>query len=102
MGDPSVATDDSSRQLREQGIALLRNVFAKGTLTRLNEAADRCFQAIATEKPLPERYRFSRSSHSVLLTALLDFGCAGAEDLMAPLFATGLVQLFSEAMGDAW
>ena len=97
-----MATDDSATQLREQGIALLRDVFAKGSLTRLREAATRCFEAIRTERSLPERYQFSRFSHSVLLTALLDFGCGGSEELMAPLSAPGLEQLFSEAMGCEW
>ncbi|MGD0049647.1 MAG: phytanoyl-CoA dioxygenase family protein [Bryobacteraceae bacterium] len=96
-----MATDDSATQLREQGIALLRDVFAKGSLTRLREAAARCFEAIRTERSLPERYQFSRFSHSVLLTALMDFGC-GSEELMAPLSAPGLGQLFSEAMGCEW
>jgi len=97
-----VATDDSATQLREQGIALLRDVFAKGSLTRLREAAARCFEAIRTETSLPERYQFSRFSHSVLLTALMDFGYGGAEELMAPLSAPGLGQLFSEAMRCEW
>jgi len=97
-----VATDDSATQLREQGIALLRDVFAKGSLTRLREAATRCFEAIRTERSLPERYQFNRFSHSVLLTALMDFGCGGSEELVAPLSAPGLEQLFSEAMGCEW
>ena len=97
-----MATDDPSLQLREQGIALLRGVFAKDDLTRLKDAAARCFQAISIQRSLPERYRFSRSSHSVLLTALLDFGCDGSEDLMDPLSAPGLGQLFSQAMGSGW
>jgi hypothetical protein len=68
----------------------------------LREAAARCFQAINTERSLPERYQFSRSSHSVLLTALLDFGCDRAEELTAPLSATGLEKLFSAAIGPEW
>jgi hypothetical protein len=89
-------------QLCEQGIALLRGVFAKGPLNRLKEATGRCFQAIGTEGSLPERYRFNRSSHSFLLTALLDFGYDGAEELTAPLATPGLEQLFLETMGPEW
>ena len=96
-----MATDDPATQLREQGIALLRDVFAKDSLTKLKEAAAWCFEAIRTERPLPEHYQFSRFSHSLLLTALTDFGC-GSEELVAPLSAPGLEQLFSEAMGCEW
>ena len=95
-------TDDSATQLRGQGIALLRDVFAKESLTRLKEAAARCFEAIRIGRPLPEHYQFSRFSHSVLLTALMDFGCSGPDELLAPLSAPGLEQLFSEAMGCEW
>ncbi len=97
-----MATDDPATQLREQGIALLRGVFAKASLTGLKQAAARCFEAIGTSRSLPERYRFNRFSHSVLLTALTDFGCGGSEELLAPLSAPGLEQLFSEAMGSEW
>ena len=94
--------DDSSMELREQGVAVLRGVFAKDSLNRLKDAAARCFEAIATEESLPGRYGFSRSSHSVLLTALLDFGCDCAEELVAPLSAPGLEPLICEAMGSGW
>ena len=97
-----MATDASATQLREQGIALLRDVFPKDSLTRLNEAAARCFEAIRIERSLPEHYQFNRFSHSVLLTALMDFGCGGSEELVAPLSAAGLDRLFSEAMGGEW
>jgi hypothetical protein len=97
-----VAIDDASRQLQEQGVALLRDVFGKGPLISLKEAAVECFEAIAGGISLSERYRFSRSSHSVLLTALLDFGCDGMELLMAPLSEPGLERLFSEALGSKW
>ena len=89
-------------QLREKGIALLRGVFPKDSLTRLNEAAARCFEAIGTAESPPRHYRFNRFSHSVLLTALMDFGCGGSQELVAPLSVAGLDQLFSEAMGCDW
>jgi hypothetical protein len=94
-----VAAENPSTQLREHGIALLRDVFAKQTLTRLKEAAVRCFEVISGERPLHARYHFNPFSHSVLLTALTDFGCDNAEELVAPLSAPGLEQLFSEAIG---
>ncbi len=97
-----MTTDDSAAQLREQGIALLRGVFATGSLSRLKEAATRCFDAVGTERAVPERYQFNRFSHSVLLTALMDFGCGSSEELLAPLSLPGLEPLFSEAMGGEW
>jgi hypothetical protein len=98
----TVAIDDASRQLSEQGVALLRNVFEKGPLIRLTEAAAECFEVIAAGTSLPQRFSFSRSSHSVLLAALLDFGCNDMEQLMAPLSVPGLEQLLSDAMGAKW
>lgn len=89
-------------QLREQGLVLLRDVFPKDSLTKLNEAASRCFEAIRTESSIPGHYRFNHFSHSVLLTALSDFGCGGPEALVAPLSAAGLDPLFSEAIGCKW
>ncbi len=93
--------DDPAIQLREQGIALLRDVFPKGPLAGLKDAAARCFEAIGTQRAIPEHYRFNRFSHSLLLTALLDFGC-DPEQLTAPLSAAVLDQLFSEALGIGW
>ncbi len=95
-------TDELSIQLRERGIVLLKDVFATDSLTRLKESADRFFQAIGAERSLPEQYRYNRLSNSVLVTALMDFGCGGPEELLAPLSAPGLGRLFSEAMGDGW
>jgi len=97
-----VATEDPSTHLREQRVAVLKDIFAKSSLATLKEAATRCFYAIGTETSLPARYRFNRFSHSVLLTVLRDFGCDSAEELVAPLSAPGLAQLFSEAVGSAW
>lgn len=94
----NMATTDWAAQLREQGVALLRDVFPKNMLAGLQEAAARCFEAISTARSLPGHYRFNPYSHSVLLTALIDFGCSGHE-LVAPLSTAGLDQLFSEVMG---
>jgi hypothetical protein len=97
----NVAEVDSATQLREQGVALLRGVFATDALTALKEAAARCFEAVGIEGSRRESWRFNRFSHSVLLTALKDFGCS-SEELMAPLSAPELGSLFSDAMGCAW
>jgi hypothetical protein len=97
-----MAADDPATQLREHGLALLRSVFPKDSLTRLKESATRCFAAIAADQSLADRYRFNRFSHSVLLTALMDFGWSGPEELVSPLSAAGLDHLFTQAMGCEW
>ena len=81
---------------------MLRNVFADGSLLRLKDAATRCFQAIESGQPFPQSHQFIRFSHSVLLTALLDYGCAAPEKLTEPLSVPGLSQLFLEALGGEW
>jgi len=96
-----VTTGDPSVELRQHGVVLLRDIYPGDSLTRLKDAAARCFQAIMAETPIPERYQFNRYSHSVLLTALLDFGC-NSDELMAPLSAPGLDRVFADAMGPAW
>ena len=81
---------------------LLRTAFAPSPLANLRAAAIRCFEAIEVAKPesVPSHYQFSRLSHSVTLPALLDFGCAGSEELTAPLASAGLEQLIQEATGE--
>lgn len=99
-----VAPGDAATELREQGIAVLRDVLPKGALSRLRAAAVLFFEAVETmgiEKSTPGHYQFNRISHSALMAALLDFGC-GAEELRAPLTAAGLGRLFGEAMGGQW
>jgi hypothetical protein len=96
-----VAAEDPAGQMRDQGVAVLRDVFTADSLTILKDAATRCFEAVATARSIPERYKFSPFSHSVLLGTLMDFGC-GLEELVAPLSAPGLGQLFSEAIGREW
>lgn len=84
-----------------QGVLLLRDAFSIETLAALKQAATRCFDAIGAGDSIPEQYQFSPFSHSVLLAALSDFGCT-AEQLLAPLSAPGLDELFSQALGGAW
>lgn len=92
--------DVLSTQLRQQGIVLLRDFFATDPLTRLKESAGRFFEAIGRGGSLPDHYRYNRFSNSVLLRALADFGAG--DQLLAPLSAPGLGQLFSEVMGARW
>lgn len=89
-------------RLRDEGVVLLGSVFPRGPLMRLREAAVQCFKAIESGRSVPERYRFTRAAHSVLLTALLDFGVDGEEALLAPLRADGLDDLFSDLVGGRW
>lgn len=101
-----MTVEDAAAQLREQGIALLPGVFAADALEtdaldRLHTTAVRCFEAVEAGQALPERCKFNRFSHSILLSALTLFGCE-SEDLMAPLSAAGLDGLFSEAIGTDW
>jgi hypothetical protein len=93
---------DLTIQLREQGVVLLRDVFAAESLTGLKTAAERFFQAIEAEGSPPEHYRYNRFSNSALLTALVDFGGGSVEELLSPLSAPGLGELFLEAMGPGW
>ena len=89
-------------RLRDEGVVLLRDFFSREALTLLREAAGRCFEAIETGRPVAEPYRFSRQAHSVVLTALLDFGIASEEELLAPLAADGLGDVFSAALSGRW
>lgn len=94
--------NEAKMGLRQHGVVLLRKVFAKNALICLRQAAGRCYAALDQGRPLPERYRFNRISNSLLLTALLDFGCTGAEDLVAPLSSPQLEPLFTAGIDGAW
>jgi len=93
-----MVADDAAAQSQEQGVAVLRGVFAKDSLARLKDAAVWCFEAVEADSVLAEHYKFNRFSHSVPLAVLADFGC---DKLMQRLSAPGLEALFSEAMGCA-
>ena len=101
-GEGGRASRSVSAQLREEGVVLLRGFFAPAALVRLRGATVGCFQSITAESSIPERYRFNPSSHSVLLTALLDFGCESEDDLLAPLASPELEDLFTEAIECPW
>lgn len=94
-----MVADDAAAQSQEQGVAVLRGVFAKDSLARLKDAAARCLEAVEVDSALAENYKFNCFSHSVPLAALMDFGC---KELTQLLSAPGLDALFSEAMGGPW
>jgi hypothetical protein len=89
-------------ELRDEGVVLLRSFFRLEPLARLRDAATRCFATIESGGLVPGHIRFTPQSHSVLLTALLDFGVESVEALLAPLRADGLGALFSDLVGDPW
>lgn len=93
--------EDSAAQRREHGIALLRGAFSRPALGALRDAAVSCFQSIANQ-PAPPHYRFSRASHSVVVSALSDFGIVNTRDLVAPLSAPGLADVFTALIGPGW
>ncbi|MGO9336662.1 MAG: phytanoyl-CoA dioxygenase family protein [Terracidiphilus sp.] len=97
-----MAPADPATELIEQGAVLMRDILAKDSLRLLKEAAERCFDATDRGEPFPERYRFNRLSNSLLLRSLLDFGCGGTEELLAPLSAPVLETMFSAAIGHEW
>ena len=101
-GEGGLVNPALSAELQEKGVVRLRGFLAPAALMRLKEAAARCFQSINTGSSIPEHYRFSPSSHSVLLTALLDFGCESEDDLLAPLASPQLESLFTQVIQRPW
>ncbi len=92
---------NAATQLRETGIALLRGVFDVDLLVRLHGAAKRCFEALDAGLQPPDSYRFNRAGHSVLVTALVDFGASSGE-LLSPLATAGLDDLIQGALDGPW
>jgi len=97
-----LASEELLTELRERGVVLLLGFLPRELLTPLREAARRCFEVIEAGKPFPGHYRFSRHAHSVVLSALLDFGVEDEEALLAPLSAEGLGETLSALMGGPW
>jgi hypothetical protein len=98
----SMPTDDPAAQLRETGAVLLPSVLAGDSLSRFQQSAGRCFDAIDRGSPPPERYRFNPISNSLLLTALADFRLGDSGELLLPLSTPGLESLFTATFGSAW
>jgi hypothetical protein len=97
-----MAAEELRATLRDEGVVVLRGLFAPERLTRVREAAGHCFEGIGRLKPIPARYRFIPQVQSLLLTALLDFGIESEEALLAPLSAAGLGELFADLVGARW
>ena len=85
-------------ELQERGVIVLRGFFASRVLMHLRECAERCFAAIKAGAVL-EGCRLSASSNSVLMRALLDFGCESEDELLGPLVSPELEQLVTSALG---
>jgi hypothetical protein len=97
-----MSPDELRSNLDNEGVALLKSFFSLDCLTRLREAAGRCFGAIEGRGAVAERYRFSPQANSVVLHSLLDFGIESEKALMEPLDAAGLDGLFSGLVGGRW
>jgi hypothetical protein len=106
IADKLIMSYKDSHQWREHGVVLLRGVFPTDILTPFKMAADACLpdnKAPLAREPAPGRlsaYRFTPFSHSVLLTALLDFGIASREQLLAPLTVEALRDLLPDALDE--
>jgi ectoine hydroxylase-related dioxygenase (phytanoyl-CoA dioxygenase family) len=99
---PRLPTHDSTAQLQEEGLVLLRGILSAEPLVRFKEAADQCFDALDRATPPPEDYRFNPISNSLLLTALLDFGLNDSVELLLPLSSPELETQFIAAIGSPW
>jgi hypothetical protein len=98
MSRPDLAA--AMTALPEQGVVLLQGVFSKDLLLHLRESAEACFSRIAAghTQELAAGYRFTPFSYSVLLAALLEFGVASREELVAHLAVIGLNDLLADVM----
>jgi len=97
-----VAADQEASQLREHGVALVRDVFLKPWLCNLRQAATRCFEEIECDTSLAQHYAFNPFSHSVILPALADFGAGDPGELLAPLNSACLHDLISQSIDCEW
>ena len=97
-----LSVEELRTRLQQDGVLLLRDFLDRQTLTALRAAADRCFKAIDRLEPIPARYGFIPQAHSLLLTSLLDCGIETERDLIAPLNAAVLRELFSSLLGAQW
>lgn len=94
--------EELRERLQNEGVVLLHSFFSLEPLIRLRDATSRCFDAIQSGMPVPERYRFIPQANSVQLTALLDFGIGSEADLLAPLSDGRLGEVFSDLVGGPW
>ncbi len=91
-------------ELHTSGVVALRQAFPPSTLAPLKKSAATCFEAIGTgrtSEALTE-YHFTPFSHSVVLSALLDFGIFSGQELVTPLQVEGFEELVRNAIeGDS-
>lgn len=104
--DRLLLREEHARQLREDGVVLLRGLLSAALLERFRRGAEGCFAAIAAGDEFAERNGFNRFSNSLLIEALTDASLVESrlseEDLIAPLEGCELAALFSEALGGEW
>jgi len=86
-----------TRQLREEGVVVLRSAIPLDSLTCLKNAAEACFDAIARAEVDARKYRFTPFGYSVTIEALRAFG---TDDLMDPIRVNGIDGFASEMMGE--
>ena len=94
-----LSVEELRTRLQQDGVLLLRDFLDRQTLTTLRTAADRCFQAVERSAPISTGSRYIPQAHSLLLTSLLDCGIETERDLIAPLNAAVLRELFSSLLG---
>lgn len=97
---------EAARQLREDGIVLLRSLLSSSLLERFRQAAVSCFAAVEARTAAAERHKFNQFSNSMQVAALADTCLTGShisqEDLSAPLASPACAALFSQALGGGW
>lgn len=98
----ATSVNEPRKKLEIAGVVLLRSFFSREPLTRLRDAASRCFEAIEVGIPISKDHQFIRQANSVQLTALLDFGIGSKADLLAPLAAKDLNGIFLDVLGGLW
>lgn len=96
------AFDDPLAELSRCGVVLLRDVLKREFLLPVRAAAERCFEAVEREELVAERCGFNPFSHSVLAAALLEFGCDGWEEFLAPLRVARVEHVITEVMSAGW
>jgi hypothetical protein len=80
--------------LRDHGVVLLKGIFPQHSIANLRQSAE------AADFTRCAAWRFTPFSYSILLPALLEFGVASREELLAPFAAGGLNRLITETLGE--
>ena len=93
---------EARKDLRETGIALLRDVFPLDVLTSLREAAARAFAEIEASVTPPQAYGYLPSAHSFSITALREFGVNGNPELPGLPDLDGFAAMCVDELGGDW